>query len=304
VTLVPVPVRRPLRAGVPGAKPGAAGQDLTCGPSKVCRPGAPDAAALSGYALERLARTPAERSERASARDAAAAQHCRASLALAPRAAAARERIFPGENAQSDTAARCRRCAALKMGLFDGLTKGMEAMIGAEEATGINVAPRVPAAEVPLTWTVGISEVADPRHPMEDAWFAGDADYGLYLSRYLTLCARAYVHAWLQCVRVCVCVCVSLALSLYGVWVDACAIIIPAAASPQIHLCACVCVFLVLSLSLSVCMCVCRPCPLSFYICVHVSVSVCMCLCLPCPLSLYLCACVCVVLVLSLPTAC
>ena len=32
------------------------------------------------------------------------------------------------------------------MGLFDGLTKGMEAMIGAEEATGVNIAPKVEEA--------------------------------------------------------------------------------------------------------------------------------------------------------------
>ena len=31
------------------------------------------------------------------------------------------------------------------MGLFDGLTKGLETMIGAEEATGPNIAPTVMA---------------------------------------------------------------------------------------------------------------------------------------------------------------
>jgi hypothetical protein len=31
----------------------------------------------------------------------------------------------------------------LKMGLFDGLTKGMESLIGAEEASGPNIAPKV-----------------------------------------------------------------------------------------------------------------------------------------------------------------
>ena len=36
------------------------------------------------------------------------------------------------------------------------------------------------AAAAPLTWTVGISEVADPRHPMEDAWFAGENDFGVF----------------------------------------------------------------------------------------------------------------------------
>jgi len=68
----------------------------------------------------------------------------------------------------------------LKMGLFDGLTKGMESIIGAEEATGPNIAPKVDAASRALTWTVGVSEVPDPRHPMEDAWFAGDYDYGVF----------------------------------------------------------------------------------------------------------------------------
>jgi len=66
------------------------------------------------------------------------------------------------------------------MGLFDGLTKGLESMIGAEEATGPNIAPKVDAAANALTWTVGVSEVPDPRHPMEDAWFAGDFDFGVF----------------------------------------------------------------------------------------------------------------------------
>lgn len=38
----------------------------------------------------------------------------------------------------------------------------------------------VDKAAGPLTWTVGVSEVPDPRHPMEDAWFAGDYDFGVF----------------------------------------------------------------------------------------------------------------------------
>ena len=56
-------------------------------------------------------------------------------------------------------------------GLFDGLTKGLESLVGAEE---VNLgAPKVAAIDRPLSWTVGMFEVPDPRHPMEDAWFAG-----------------------------------------------------------------------------------------------------------------------------------
>ena len=56
-------------------------------------------------------------------------------------------------------------------GIFDGLTKGLESLVGAEE---VNLgAPKVAAIDRPLSWTVGMFEVPDPRHPMEDAWFAG-----------------------------------------------------------------------------------------------------------------------------------
>jgi len=66
------------------------------------------------------------------------------------------------------------------MGLLDGLTKGMETLIGATEATGPNIAPSVAAADRALTWVAGASEVPDPRHPMEDAWFAGENDFGVF----------------------------------------------------------------------------------------------------------------------------
>lgn len=72
------------------------------------------------------------------------------------------------------------RPAAVRMGLLDGLTKGMENLIGATEATGINIAPSVAAADQTLTWVSGVSEVPDPRHAMEDAWFAGDYDFGVF----------------------------------------------------------------------------------------------------------------------------
>ena len=36
----------------------------------------------------------------------------------------------------------------LRMGLFDGLTKGLETMIGAEEASGPNIAPKVNSIDI------------------------------------------------------------------------------------------------------------------------------------------------------------
>jgi len=66
------------------------------------------------------------------------------------------------------------------MGLFDGLTKGMEDLIGASEATGPNIAPSVAASDRALSWVTGVSEVPDPRHAMEDAWFAGEYDFGVF----------------------------------------------------------------------------------------------------------------------------
>merc|ERR1719183_606651 len=69
---------------------------------------------------------------------------------------------------------------ALLMDLFDGLTKGMEDLIGASEATGPNIAPSVAASDRALSWVRGVSEVPDPRHAMEDAWFAGEYDFGVF----------------------------------------------------------------------------------------------------------------------------
>ena len=43
----------------------------------------------------------------------------------------------------SDLTAYVMCMSELQMGLFDGLTKGLESMIGAEEATGPNIAPKV-----------------------------------------------------------------------------------------------------------------------------------------------------------------
>jgi len=99
---------------------------------------------------------------------------------MAPMSALPRTKLAAVARATTPTLRNRQSAAALKMGLFDGLTKGMEAMIGAEEATGVNIAPKVQPSDKPLTWTVGVSEVPDPRHPMEDAWFAGDYDYGVF----------------------------------------------------------------------------------------------------------------------------
>jgi hypothetical protein len=35
-------------------------------------------------------------------------------------------------------------------------------------------APEVPVADGPVTFEAGVSEIADPRHAMEDAWFVGE----------------------------------------------------------------------------------------------------------------------------------
>ncbi|EKX45368.1 hypothetical protein GUITHDRAFT_152698, partial [Guillardia theta CCMP2712] len=70
---------------------------------------------------------------------------------------------------------------ALRMGFFDAFKSATEKLIGAEEANLPNMAPQLTSVSTgPLTWTAGVSEIADPRHAMEDAWFAGDYDYGVF----------------------------------------------------------------------------------------------------------------------------
>jgi len=47
-------------------------------------------------------------------------------------------------------------------------------------------APEVPVADGPVTFEAGVSEIADPRHPMEDAWFVGEVmTPSLFIPRHL-----------------------------------------------------------------------------------------------------------------------
>lgn len=72
---------------------------------------------------------------------------------------------------------RNARSPALQMGLFDALK---ELAMPTEVANMPNMAPDVAASAGPLTWTCGVSEIEDPRHPMEDAWFATEQDFGVF----------------------------------------------------------------------------------------------------------------------------
>lgn len=106
-----------------------------------------------------------------------------AAMAASAEAFSVPSMVLPSQGKRIATGPTLRRGAApaaLRMGLFDGFTKGMESLIGASEATGINIAPSVEASDQALTWTYGVSEVPDPRHLMEDAWFAGDYDFGVF----------------------------------------------------------------------------------------------------------------------------
>mmetsp|Transcript_63135 Transcript_63135/g.131275 ORF Transcript_63135/g.131275 Transcript_63135/m.131275 type:complete len:342 (+) Transcript_63135:12-1037(+) len=67
--------------------------------------------------------------------------------------------------------------SSVKMGFFDALK---DLAMPTEVADMPNVAPTVAAAEGALTWTAGVSEIEDPRHPMEDAWFASERDFGVF----------------------------------------------------------------------------------------------------------------------------
>jgi len=67
--------------------------------------------------------------------------------------------------------------SALKMGLFDSLK---ELAMPTQVADMPNIAPPVDATAGSLTWTHGVSEIKDPRHDMEDAWFATEEDYGVF----------------------------------------------------------------------------------------------------------------------------
>mmetsp|Transcript_40586 Transcript_40586/g.101519 ORF Transcript_40586/g.101519 Transcript_40586/m.101519 type:complete len:361 (-) Transcript_40586:197-1279(-) len=68
-------------------------------------------------------------------------------------------------------------CTRLRMGLFDALK---ELAMPTEIADTADRAPEVAAATGPLSFVAGVSEVADPRHPMEDAWFVGESEFGMF----------------------------------------------------------------------------------------------------------------------------
>mmetsp|Transcript_49202 Transcript_49202/g.117085 ORF Transcript_49202/g.117085 Transcript_49202/m.117085 type:complete len:359 (-) Transcript_49202:65-1141(-) len=71
---------------------------------------------------------------------------------------------------------RAPAVAPLKMGFFDSLK---ELAMPTEMAALPTDAPIVAPAG-PLTWLAGNSEIKDPRHDMEDAWYVGDYDFGVF----------------------------------------------------------------------------------------------------------------------------
>eukprot|EP00285_Hemiselmis_virescens_P008817 CAMPEP_0173391796 /NCGR_PEP_ID=MMETSP1356-20130122/18593_1 /TAXON_ID=77927 ORGANISM="Hemiselmis virescens, Strain PCC157" /NCGR_SAMPLE_ID=MMETSP1356 /ASSEMBLY_ACC=CAM_ASM_000847 /LENGTH=373 /DNA_ID=CAMNT_0014349485 /DNA_START=75 /DNA_END=1196 /DNA_ORIENTATION=+ len=75
-------------------------------------------------------------------------------------------------------AARSERASltGVRMGLFDALK---ELAMPTEVAPSANSAPEVAAAGT-LAFAAGVSEIADPRHPMEDAWFVGETEFGIF----------------------------------------------------------------------------------------------------------------------------
>mmetsp|Transcript_48799 Transcript_48799/g.76171 ORF Transcript_48799/g.76171 Transcript_48799/m.76171 type:complete len:312 (-) Transcript_48799:31-966(-) len=74
-------------------------------------------------------------------------------------------------------AVRTGSATSLKMGLFDAIKN----LAMPTEVAGLATdAPEVPEGVGASTWAVGVYEVPDPRHKMEDAWFADEYDYGIF----------------------------------------------------------------------------------------------------------------------------
>jgi len=63
------------------------------------------------------------------------------------------------------------------MGFFDVLK---DLAMPTEIAYTANTAPPVAQIDRALTWECGVSEIQDPRHPMEDAWFITEKELGLF----------------------------------------------------------------------------------------------------------------------------
>jgi len=100
-------------------------------------------------------------------------------VAFAPSSLLAAKALFPTAKLEARAPQLRNRESmfSLRMGLFDAIK---DLAMPTEVADMPNIAPNVPAADGPLSWTCGMSEVADPRHPMEDAWFATEADFGVF----------------------------------------------------------------------------------------------------------------------------
>jgi len=67
--------------------------------------------------------------------------------------------------------------SSLKMGFLDVLK---DMAMPTEIADSPDRAPEVPVADGPVTFEAGVSEIADPRHAMEDAWFVGESEFGIF----------------------------------------------------------------------------------------------------------------------------
>uniref|UniRef100_A0A6T8H4W7 Protein phosphatase n=1 Tax=Hemiselmis andersenii TaxID=464988 RepID=A0A6T8H4W7_HEMAN len=68
-------------------------------------------------------------------------------------------------------------CTSVRMGFLDALK---ELAMPTEIADTADRAPEVAAASGPLAFAAGVSEIADPRHPMEDAWFVAESEIGMF----------------------------------------------------------------------------------------------------------------------------
>eukprot|EP00284_Hemiselmis_tepida_P016808 CAMPEP_0174928922 /NCGR_PEP_ID=MMETSP1355-20121228/26826_1 /TAXON_ID=464990 /ORGANISM="Hemiselmis tepida, Strain CCMP443" /LENGTH=364 /DNA_ID=CAMNT_0016175105 /DNA_START=55 /DNA_END=1149 /DNA_ORIENTATION=- len=84
-------------------------------------------------------------------------------------------------HAKGEAGAAARRVSGgftgVRMGFLDALK---ELAMPTEIADTADRAPEVPAASGPLTFVAGVSEIADPRHPMEDAWFVSETEFGMF----------------------------------------------------------------------------------------------------------------------------